>query len=218
MVDDAPAPPPPPTRPRGAAVSYPETIFLKGLLVMLLRQLTTPHALLAFLEQDDPAIAQLRDELKDGGIIPSRRTWERRLQKLSRRLPELIGSLGRALVGELEPWLSASGLEDGHAASIDSTPLKTGGGVWHKNDRQNGVVPHSSIDPEAGWSKSGYHGWWDGYKLHLSVTTGRLLIPLAAELTPANVGGQCRRQPGRAGVDRRVAGGGAGAARRHSLQ
>ncbi|HZS08221.1 MAG TPA: hypothetical protein VFD58_25530 [Blastocatellia bacterium] len=140
MVDDAPTPPPP-RRPRGAPVAYPETIFLKGLLVMLLRQITTPHALLAFPDQDDPAIVQLRDELQDGGIMPSRRTWERRIRKLPARLPELIGSLGRELVRELEPWLSAAGQEDGHAASIDSTPLKTGGGIWHKNDRQNGVIP-----------------------------------------------------------------------------
>ncbi|HJW31083.1 MAG TPA: transposase, partial [Saprospiraceae bacterium] len=48
------------------------------------------------------------------------------------------------------------------------------------------VVPHTSIDIEAAWSKSGYHGWWYGWKLHLAVTIGRLWIPLAAELTPAN--------------------------------
>ena len=50
------------------------------------------------------------------------------------------------------------------------------------------MVPHSSIDTEAGWSKSGWHGWWYGWKLHLAVTVGALWIPLAAELTVANRG------------------------------
>jgi hypothetical protein len=42
------------------------------------------------------------------------------------------------------------------------------------------------IDTQAGWSKSGWHGWWYGWKLHLAVTVGSLWIPLAAELTVAN--------------------------------
>jgi hypothetical protein len=57
--------------------------------------------------------------------------------------------------------------------------------VWHKTHREQGVVPHSSIDPEAGWSTSGWHGWWYGWKLHLAVTVGAVWIPLAAELTVA---------------------------------
>ena len=47
-------------------------------------------------------------------------------------------------------------------------------------------TPHTSIDTEAGWSKSGWHGWWYGWKLHLAVSVGAVWIPLAAELTPAN--------------------------------
>jgi len=55
-------------------------------------------------------------------------------------------------------------------------------------DRAQGLVPHTSIDTEAGWSKSGWHGWWYGWKLHLAVTVGTIWIPLAAELTVANHG------------------------------
>ena len=50
------------------------------------------------------------------------------------------------------------------------------------------MVPHSAIDTEAGWSKSGWHGWWYGWKLHLAVTVGALWRLLAAELTMANRG------------------------------
>jgi hypothetical protein len=66
--------------------------------------------------------------------------------------------------------------------------METGGGVWHKKHREQGVLPHRSIDTEAGWSKSGWHGWWYGWKLHLAVTVGSVWIPLAAELTVANRG------------------------------
>ena len=59
--------------------------------------------------------------------------------------------------------------------------------MWHKKDREAGVVPHSSIDTEAGWTKSGWHGWVYGWKLHLATTVAGVWIPLAAHLTPANV-------------------------------
>jgi hypothetical protein len=48
------------------------------------------------------------------------------------------------------------------------------------------VVPHSSIDTEAHWGKSGWHGWVYGWKLHLAVTVAAVWIPLAARLTSAN--------------------------------
>jgi hypothetical protein len=73
------------------------------------------------------------------------------------------------LVARLTPWAT-----HGRAAACDSTPLATGGGVWHKTHREQGVIPHSSIDTEAGWSKSGWHGWWYGWKLHLAVTVGAI--------------------------------------------
>jgi hypothetical protein len=47
-------------------------------------------------------------------------------------------------------------------------------------------VPHSSIDTEAHWTKSGWHGWVYGGKLHRVVTVAAVWIPLAAEVTPAN--------------------------------
>ena len=58
--------------------------------------------------------------------------------------------------------------------------------MWHKKDRDAGVVPHTSIDTGAAWTKSGWHGWVYGWKLHLMSTVAAVWIPLAAELTPAN--------------------------------
>jgi len=59
--------------------------------------------------------------------------------------------------------------------------------VWHKKDREKGEVPHTSIDTEAHWGKSGWHWWVYGWKLHIACTVAAVWIPLAARLTPANV-------------------------------
>jgi hypothetical protein len=157
-------------------------LILKAVVIMVIRRLYTAYSLLKFLEQDTDLTVQLRSVLTEGSHFPCRRTWERRLEALPDRLPALIGCLGRHVAGLVQPWLEA-----GRAAVLDSTPLRAKGGVWHKKDREKGIVPHSSIDTTAHWSKSGYHGWWYGFKLHLAATIGSLWIPLAADLTPANV-------------------------------
>jgi hypothetical protein len=69
---------------------------------------------------------------------------------------------------------------------MDSTVLRALGGVWHRKHRLAGVVPHTGIDTEAGWTKSGWRGWVYGWKLHLVVAVAAACIPLAAALTPAN--------------------------------
>ena len=71
--------------------------------------------------------------------------------------------------------------------ALDSSVLQAKGGVWHKKDREAGVVPHTTIDTEAGWTKSGWHGWVYGWKLHLAIiAVCEVWIPLAGRLTPAN--------------------------------
>lgn len=116
------------------------------------------------------------------GRFPCRRTWKRRLETLPASLPDKIAFLGRFLVEQLQPFARS-----GRAVAIDSTLLRAFGGfVWHKKDKAAGVVPHSGIDIEAGWTKSGHHGWVYGWKLHLVATCGPVWIPLAAQLSPAN--------------------------------
>jgi hypothetical protein len=179
LVDRLPLP----ARParRGRPPVYSERLFLKALVVMVVKRLPTVHALLAVLEQPTPEMRQLRLLLTEGGRFPARRTWERRLAAVPAALPAQVACLGAHLVALLDPWRAC-----GRAVAVDSTPLRARGGVWHKKHREAGEVPHTSIDVEAHWTKSGWHGWVYGWKLHLAVAVADAWIPLAATLTPAN--------------------------------
>lgn len=182
LVDRVPLPPIAPIRGRGHPQIYSDRLFLKALVIMIVRQLHTVHEFLSVLAQPTSEMHALRTHLTDmHGRFPSRRTWERRLAAIPDTLPGQIACFGRALVAALQPWVTC-----GRAAAIDSTVLRARGGVWHKKDREANVVPHTSIDTEAAWTKSGWHGWVYGWKLHLVCTCAAVWIPLAADLTSAN--------------------------------
>jgi len=149
LVEILPAPPPPLPR-RGRPHLYSDALFTKALVIMIIGRLNKVGELLAVLEEPTQEMRHLRELLSGPeGRFPSRRTFERRLRALPDTLPERIGLLGRHLVELLNPWAKR-----GRAVEVDSTVLRAKGGVWHKKDKEAGVVPHSSIDTEAGWTKS----------------------------------------------------------------
>jgi hypothetical protein len=182
LVDRIPTPPTDDTkRGRGRPVVYSDRIFLKALVIMIVKHLHTTHELLTVLAQPTAEMQALRAALSVNGRFPTRRTWERRLATLPNKLPAQIGCLGTHLVALIQPWA-----EHGRAVAADSTLLRAKGGVWHQKHRAVGEVPHTSIDTEAHWGKSGWHGWVYGWKLHLMTVVAGVWIPLAAELTAAN--------------------------------
>lgn len=181
LVDHIPVPPQPVKRGRGRPSFYSDRLFLKALVIMIVKHLHTPYELLSVLEQPTPEMEVLRLQLSEGGRYPTRRTWERRLKAIPDKLPAQIGCLGRHLVERIQPWS-----EYGRAIAADSTLLRARGGVWHKKHRETGEVPHTSIDTQAHWTKSGWHGWVYGWKLHLITVVAGVWIPLAAQLTPSN--------------------------------
>jgi hypothetical protein len=182
LVDRLPMPQLPTTRGRGHPKVYSDRLFLKALVIMIVRHLHTVHELLSVLAQPTAEMTTLRQLLTEQESFPSRRTWERRLKAIPDTLPAQIGCLGRHLIDLIEPWASC-----GRAVAIDSTVLQSRGGVWHHKHREKGEIPHTSIDTEAHWTKSGWHGWVYGWKLHVVSVVAAVWFPIAAVLTPANV-------------------------------
>jgi hypothetical protein len=166
---------------RGRPKTYSDKLFLKAIVIMIVKHLHRVFELLSVLEQPTFEMQMLHELLNEKGRYPTRRTWERRLKGIPESLPAQIGCFGRYLVVIILPWASC-----GRAVSVDSTVLRSNGGVWHKKDREAGKIPHTSIDTQAHWTKSGWHGWVYGWKLHLACVVASVWIPLSAELTPAN--------------------------------
>jgi hypothetical protein len=80
MVDSLPFPPPPARRKRGRQQTYSDQLLVKAMVIMIIRRLYTAWALLAFLQQDDPVVAQLRPLLTEGGVrhaAPGNGAWLR---------------------------------------------------------------------------------------------------------------------------------------------
>jgi Protein of unknown function (DUF433) len=179
LVDRIPVPPAP--RRRGRPRRSSERLFLEALVVMIVRQLHRPGELSGVLAEPTPELLHGRALLTEQGSWPCRRTWERRLGRPPETLPAQLGCLGRCLVEQLQPWAHG-----GRAVAIDSTVLHARGGVRHARDRAAGLVPHTSIDPEAHWTRSGGHGRVSGWQRHLVSTVAGVWIPLAAALTPAD--------------------------------
>src|SRR4051812_48356927 len=91
LVDRLPLPPAAPRRGRPAV--YSDHLFLKALVIMIVKHLPQVHTLLAVLEQPTPEMQRLRALLTEHGRYPTRRTWERRLRALPPTLPAQIGFL-----------------------------------------------------------------------------------------------------------------------------
>ncbi len=71
--------------------------------------------------------------------------------------------------------------------ATDSTLLKSHGKVWHKSSMNKGMVPCSGIDTDARCGYSHTKGWIFGYKLHMVCSTDSNVVPLAADVTTANI-------------------------------
>ena len=181
LIDRLPLPASAGAPPRGRPPVYSERLFLKALAVMIIRRLPNIHLLYAVLQEPTSEMAQVRAAMSEHGRLPSRRTFERRLAHLPDALPDHIGRLGRLLVTLLAPWQT-----QGRAVAADSTVVRANGGVWHVKQRAQHLLPHLSIDVEADWTKSGWHGWVYGWKLHLITVVAPVWIPVAATLTRAN--------------------------------
>ncbi|MBI5145851.1 MAG: transposase, partial [Thaumarchaeota archaeon] len=108
--------------------------------------------------------------------IPDRRTFDRRFKIIP--VQNIITSMGLLFIKQ-------GFVEDGVAA-VDSAMVRCKK-VWHKSDMQKGRIPISGIDTDARWGYSKAKGWIFGYKMHVSCSTGKIVVPLTADTSTANV-------------------------------
>ena len=102
-------------RGRGRPNVYSNRLFLKALVIMLIKHLSRVYELLCVLEQPTAEMRALRLLLTEDGRYPSRRTFERRLKAMPETLPARIACWGesswssssRGLVAdEQQPWIA----------------------------------------------------------------------------------------------------------------
>lgn len=109
-----------------------------------------------------------------------------------------LGRRYKALISELQAFTqyvatSRFAREAGFLQEVvykDKSLFKAAGPVWHQQDRLKNHLPKGlqGVDKTATWSKSEYHGWVYGYRLHL--TGIRNGFPVMFQVLPANVNEQ----------------------------
>lgn len=108
---------------------------------------------------------------------PSRKTIRRRFLDMPGYIRWLLPNIARQISQTDQRFQLRIGY-------VDKSVFRALGGIWHRKHRLLGIVPHPSIDTDASWAKSAYHGWRYGYGLHLIVN--ELRFPLAATVTTAS--------------------------------
>jgi hypothetical protein len=154
-------------------------MILRCFIVRIWLRLDSNRALHGFLAMD--CYPYNRKIMKACGLtsLPDRRTFDRRLSTISIDIKERIASMAALFVKKR--------LVDPYIVTIDSTLLKAKGHLWHKSSMIKGIVPRSGIDTDARWGFSHTKGWIFGYKLHITASTGSLIVPLSADFTQADV-------------------------------
>lgn len=82
-------------------------------------------------------------------------------------------------------------IADPKVVAVDKSMFKSLGPLWHKKDRERGVIPDKlrNVDIDSEWGHSHYRGWIQGYALDIvcTATSGTTRVPLDAEATTANI-------------------------------
>jgi hypothetical protein len=162
---------------RGRPYLYPTTVILRCYLVRIWMRIPSNNCLHQYFCIDRNHNQRI---MRACGLhaLSDRRTFDRRFKVLP--IYSMICIMGERFVMEK--------IADCTITSVDSSMIHAKGyKVWHKSDIKSGTVRRSGIDTDARWGFSGTKGWIYGYKLHMSCSTGSLVVPLSAGITPANI-------------------------------
>jgi hypothetical protein len=160
---------------RGRPFTYPQRVLIVLFTLLLIRRITDFKAQRRWVETHPAEAAHL-------GLhkVPHRTTLMRRYKRIAPVIAAFIEFVGQ--------WAETVDAACGSQVMVvDGSLFQARGPVWHQSDRAQGRIPANlrNLDQEASWSKSGYHGWVDGYRLHficslagfpksVQVTTGSL--------------------------------------------
>ena len=162
-------PPPPPPR-RGKQRDFSGLSFLLLAVVAVVTRTFRDAELCKLLTRDAP----LRDAL---GFprVPHRTTIGRRIAGLVSEAEAQVAALGECIAEEVKPPLGVS-----RVSAIDGRMSEAAGSKWHKADRLKGRVPARlrDVDTESRWSKSGYRGWVQGYRLDVQGLVSPAPVPV----------------------------------------
>lgn len=160
---------------RGRPYVYPTTVILRCYVVRIWFRIPSNNALHYFLSIDT---VHHRRIIKSCGLhsLPDRRTFDRRFKILPFQC--LIPAMGERFESE--------NLADCKIVADDSALIRAKGHVWHHTHIKSNFVPRPGIDTDARWGFARTKGWVFGYKLHMCCSTGKLVVPLSAELSSAN--------------------------------
>jgi hypothetical protein len=171
---------PPPERQRGRPRTFSGQAFLLLAVVGVVLRTFKPQELSTLLTKD----ARLRQAL---GFerVPHRRTLARRLDATLPEVEAQVQALGQQILVEVEP-----GPDEPQASAIDGRMYQAQGPLWHKRDREQDRIPTGlrNVDTDSAWSKSGYRGWVQGYRLVLQGLVFPAPVPLFARWCPNSVG------------------------------
>jgi hypothetical protein len=148
---------------------YSEQTMFKIYVVSVLKQRWSRRSLWRYLS-GMPLVASAC-----GAISTKRRSSVRRLGRRAKPHAE-------AQIQALGLVLSLEAVSDATVAASDGSAFATPGPVWHKADKQAGLIPEGlrGLDTEADWIQSTSHGWVYGYKAHVTIrvapTTVRVVL------------------------------------------
>ena len=171
---------PPSPRQRGRPRTFSGQAFLLLAVVGIVLRTFKPQELCTLLSKD----VNLRERL-GFSRVPHRRTVERRLDATLPEAEAQVAALGQQILAEVGPEP-----DQPQASAIDGRMYQAQGPLWHKRDRDQGRIPARlrNVDTESAWSKSGYRGWVQGYRLVLQGLVFPAPVPLFARRCPNTVG------------------------------
>jgi hypothetical protein len=163
---------PPPARKRGRKPDFSELSFLLLAVVAVVTKTFSDSELHRLLLRD----GQLRRSL---GFqrAPHRTRLGKRLKSLVAVAEQQIAGLGKIILAE-----ARTGEHLSQVSATDGRMYQALGPLWHKKHRLEGVIPDGlrNVDTESKWSKSGYRGWIQGYRLMVQTLCFPEPVPLFA--------------------------------------